>query len=114
MKLKSDIRNSGTANYNANSNGKQTITIPANKITEVQWTVDISDDPNGVLTILLFTDKRDYDDADYLLDLIFSCYYSDVNVVKGSSKFVVWNTDEVQETIAFNMKNSTYIESNRS
>lgn len=114
LKLKSDIRNSGTANYNANSNGQQTITIPANKITEVQWTVDISDDPNGVLTILLFTDKRDYDDADYLSDLIFSCYYSDVNVVKGSSKFVVWNTDEVQETIAFNMKNSTYIESNRS
>ncbi len=87
---------------------KYTITVQANQITEVNWTVS----PSQSIT------KNDLNSYDFLLyaasndidnDTIISCSYSDVIKAKGSSEFVLWQDDSGnKESIVLNLKDPSY------
>lgn len=99
------------SNLHAKSNGQETVTVPANTITEIDWTVDITLNRNSnSLYWLLYKDNTS-DDDEYLSDVVVNCVYSNVQKTKGTSDFVLWNGFGEKKTVTLDLKNEAYSDS---
>ena len=107
--LKSALYGFGTANIPAKANSQNSITVPANTITEINWTVDITSEKNEDLSyptsLLLYVES--YDET-YLSDVVINCLYSNAQKTKGTSDFVLWNGFGEKKTVTLDLKNEAY------
>ncbi|MBO4857239.1 MAG: InlB B-repeat-containing protein [Treponema sp.] len=109
--LKADLYGYGNSNSPATVNGQagqDSITVTANTITEINWTLDVEGEKRGTElnyapALLLYVDTDDYSD-EYLTGVIINCVYSNIQKTKGTSDFVLWNKNGIKDTFSLNLK----------